>query len=103
MLQISHGILLRKIMISCLLGIFDVNIPMIYGEGGVAAFIRLQKAIIDQSDDHSLFAWKMEHGIGAHGFLATSPALFKESSFFVRNRDSGFKSAYRMLNRGLEI
>jgi flagellar assembly factor FliW len=52
---------------------------MIYGGEGAAAFIRLQKAILDQSDNHSLFAWKMEHGIGAHGFLATSPALFEES------------------------
>lgn len=64
-------------MMSCLLSIFDVNIPMIYDKVGVAAFIRLLKAIIEQSDDHSLFAWKMEHGIGAHGILATSPALFE--------------------------
>jgi len=40
----------------CLLGIFDVNMPMLYGEGEYA-FIRLQEEIIRNSDDHSIFAW----------------------------------------------
>jgi len=39
-----------------LLGIFDVNIPLIYGEGS-KAFQRLQKAIMNASYDQSLFAW----------------------------------------------
>lgn len=41
----------------CLLGLFDINMPMIYGEGN-RAFIRLQEAIMMSTpDDHSLFAW----------------------------------------------
>ncbi|KAL7916804.1 heterokaryon incompatibility domain-containing protein [Trichoderma velutinum] len=41
----------------CLLGLFDINMPMIYGEGD-RAFIRLQEAIMTSTpDDHSLFAW----------------------------------------------
>ena len=28
-----------------LIGLFDINIPMLYGEGGIKAFLRLQKAI----------------------------------------------------------
>ncbi|KAK0763431.1 hypothetical protein N5P37_002808 [Trichoderma harzianum] len=41
----------------CLLGLFDINMPMIYGEGD-GAFIRLQEAIMTSTpDDHSLFAW----------------------------------------------
>ncbi|KAL7958040.1 heterokaryon incompatibility domain-containing protein [Trichoderma compactum] len=41
----------------CLLGLFDINMPMIYGEGH-RAFIRLQEAIMTSiPDDHSLFAW----------------------------------------------
>ncbi|KAL6691206.1 heterokaryon incompatibility protein domain-containing protein [Trichoderma pleuroticola] len=41
----------------CLLGLFDINMPMIYGEGN-RAFIRLQEAIMTSTpDDHSLFAW----------------------------------------------
>jgi len=40
----------------CLLGIFDVNIPLIYGEGP-KAFRRLQEAIMVSTYDQSLFAW----------------------------------------------
>jgi hypothetical protein len=40
-----------------LLGIFDVNMPLIYGEGK-KAFKRLQEEILKtRTDDHSLFAW----------------------------------------------
>jgi len=40
----------------CLLGIFEVNIPLLYGEGE-NAFLRLQEAILLKDDDQSLFAW----------------------------------------------
>ncbi|KAI0102198.1 heterokaryon incompatibility protein-domain-containing protein [Nemania sp. FL0031] len=41
----------------CLLGIFNVNIPLIYGEKS-KAFRRLQEAIIrEYPEDHSLYAW----------------------------------------------
>jgi hypothetical protein len=40
----------------CLLGIFDVNMPLLYGEGK-KAFIRLQEEIMKVSSDQSLFAW----------------------------------------------
>ncbi|KAI3327717.1 HET-domain-containing protein [Xylariaceae sp. AK1471] len=40
----------------CLLGLFDVNMPLLYGEGAMA-FVRLQEEIIKVSDDHSIFAW----------------------------------------------
>ncbi|KAI1258940.1 HET-domain-containing protein [Xylariaceae sp. FL1019] len=41
-----------------LLGLFDINMPLMYGEGETKAFIRLQKKIMKQQpDDHSLFAW----------------------------------------------
>jgi hypothetical protein len=43
----------------CLLGIFDVNIPLLYGEGR-KAFIRLQEEILRVSADHSLFAWGLQ-------------------------------------------
>ena len=41
----------------CLLGIFDANMPHLYGEGGQKAFIRLQLEIMKTSDDQSIFAW----------------------------------------------
>ncbi|RYP13679.1 hypothetical protein DL765_006761 [Monosporascus sp. GIB2] len=44
-------------MAYCLLGIFDVNMPLLYGEGQ-KAFSRLQDEIIKTTGDMSLFAWK---------------------------------------------
>ncbi|OCK96314.1 HET-domain-containing protein, partial [Cenococcum geophilum 1.58] len=43
-------------MAYCLLGIFDVNMPLLYGEGE-RAFQRLQEEILRNSQDQSLFAW----------------------------------------------
>ncbi len=40
----------------CLIGLFDVNMPLLYGEGD-KAFRRLQEEIIKQSNDQSIFAW----------------------------------------------
>ncbi|KAI1311092.1 heterokaryon incompatibility protein-domain-containing protein [Xylaria venustula] len=40
----------------CLLGLFNVNMPLLYGEGAMA-FVRLQEEIMKVSDDHSLFYW----------------------------------------------
>jgi hypothetical protein len=41
----------------CLLGLFDVNMPLLYGEGK-KAFRRLQEEIMkDNPMDHTLFAW----------------------------------------------
>ncbi|OJJ34652.1 hypothetical protein ASPWEDRAFT_109715, partial [Aspergillus wentii DTO 134E9] len=39
-----------------LLGIFGINMPLIYGEGG-RAFIRLQEEILKVFDDQTIFAW----------------------------------------------
>lgn len=39
----------------CLLGIFDINMPLLYGEG-LGAFQRLQAEIIRNSDDETVFA-----------------------------------------------
>lgn len=36
-------------MAYCLLGLFDVNMPLLYGEGGPQAFLRLQEEIIKGS------------------------------------------------------
>ncbi|KIN08824.1 hypothetical protein OIDMADRAFT_188507, partial [Oidiodendron maius Zn] len=40
----------------CLMGLFDVNMPMLYGEG-LRAFQRLQEEILKRNEDYSLFAW----------------------------------------------
>ncbi|KAK1852522.1 het domain-containing protein [Colletotrichum chrysophilum] len=43
----------------CLLGIFDINMPLLYGEGS-KAFLRLQEQILMNSDDHSILARNIE-------------------------------------------
>ncbi|KAK3052713.1 hypothetical protein LTR09_006196 [Extremus antarcticus] len=40
-----------------LLGIFNVNLPLLYGEGGERAFVRLQLEITRKSTDQSIYAW----------------------------------------------
>ncbi|KAE8444813.1 hypothetical protein EG329_014167 [Mollisiaceae sp. DMI_Dod_QoI] len=67
----------------CLMGLFGIYMPMLYGEGK-RAFIRLQEEIMKVSDDHSLFAWRSieDHG----GLLATSPSAFAESGNIIPTR-----------------
>ncbi|KAF2195612.1 HET-domain-containing protein [Zopfia rhizophila CBS 207.26] len=65
----------------CLMGLFGVNMPMLYGEGA-KAFQRLQLEIIKTTHDHSIFAWRRrrdsEHSEPS-GFLASSPDGFSDS------------------------
>ncbi|KAB8264580.1 ankyrin repeat-containing domain protein [Aspergillus pseudonomiae] len=67
----------------CLMGIFGINMPPIYGEGK-NAFIRLQEEIMKILDDHSIFAWRSDSEEENHGgLLATSPDAFRESANVV--------------------
>lgn len=68
----------------CLLGIFGINMPLLYGEGS-RAFIRLQEEILRRgNDDPSLFIWRAKSAWKGpsksvyHGLLAESPADFQE-------------------------
>lgn len=66
----------------CLMGIFDINMPMLYGEGK-RAFFRLQEEILKETEDHSLFAWAVPEGSDRAwclvGALAESPSDFAGS------------------------
>ncbi|KAF2653853.1 HET-domain-containing protein, partial [Lophiostoma macrostomum CBS 122681] len=44
----------------CLLGIFDIQMPLLYGEHEAGAFRRLQQEITKHSDDQSIFAWRTD-------------------------------------------
>ncbi|KAH6847437.1 hypothetical protein B0I37DRAFT_391365 [Chaetomium sp. MPI-CAGE-AT-0009] len=57
----------------CLLGLFDINMPLLYGEGK-RAFQRLQEEILRQSEDDSLFAHRQGQ------LLAASPRYFRDCS-----------------------
>lgn len=41
-----------------LMGLFGVHMPVIYGEGGKNAFLRLQYEILSRSPTHSLLVWR---------------------------------------------
>jgi hypothetical protein len=69
-------------MAYCLLGLFDLSMPMLYGEGP-KAFIRLQEEIVKEYDDHSLFAWKSDTANESAGIFAESPADFAASANIV--------------------
>jgi hypothetical protein len=67
----------REDMAYCLLGLFDINMPLLYGEGD-RAFKRLQEEILKSSEDLSIFLWQdSDDSECVHrGLLAQSPAEF---------------------------
>ncbi|TRX92858.1 hypothetical protein FHL15_006264 [Xylaria flabelliformis] len=88
-----------------LMGIFSVNMPMLYGEGAEKAFLRLQEEIMRESDDQSLFAWidQSSSPEARFGLLAPSPSNFLYSNSIVPYEDYEPRSPYAMTNRGLRI
>jgi hypothetical protein len=81
----------KEDMAYCLLGLFDINMPLLYGEGE-KAFLRLQEHIALSTTDHSLFAWGVRSGsLGEteqntrsyRSIFARSPADFAQCEDFV--------------------
>jgi hypothetical protein len=59
------------------MGLFNVFMPMLYGEGD-RAFIRLQEEIMKQSEDYTIFAWKCAGSESRQrGLFARSPCEFE--------------------------
>ncbi|GKT81510.1 HET domain-containing protein [Colletotrichum tofieldiae] len=75
----------KEDMAYCLMGIFGVNMPLLYGEG-TRAFTRLQEIILQETGDHSIFAWHSTYETSTQettfdkhilsGLLAPSPLEF---------------------------
>ncbi|KAF9889966.1 hypothetical protein FE257_006840 [Aspergillus nanangensis] len=88
----------------CLMGLFSVNMPMLYGEGE-RAFLRLQEEIMKQSDDQSIFAWVDPESSpdSLHGLLAPSPSRFAGCANILPYQDWEPRQPYTMTNRGLQI
>jgi len=91
----------------CLLGIFGISMPLLYGEGQ-GAFIRLQEEIMRHSDDHTIFAWELL-GRGPsnvtrepQGLLAPKPELFARSDDVVAV-ETGESLPFSRTNRGIQI
>lgn len=89
----------------CLLGLFDVNLPLLYGEGGERAFLRLQEEIMRGSDDHTIFAWTQPHveRQKMHGLLADLPADFALAANIIPRGDLQVSNPYSVTNSGLQI
>lgn len=106
----------------CLLGIFDINMPLLYGEG-TNAFRRLQEEIMKQSTDLSILAWEatirspwmpvkdqeIKHSrINARTFvsgalLAPSPLMFRNCTDIVESHDVSPIKHHTITNRGFQI
>lgn len=84
-----------------LLGIFGVNMPMLYGEGE-RAFTRLREEIMKHSNDHSLFARTIKKE-GYRGLLAKSPASFQHSHDIIPSINKLSEVPYSVTNFGLSI
>lgn len=83
-------------MAYCLLGLFDINMPLLYGEGRVKAFKRLQEEIIKSTTDDSIYAWRYPEQLSKRqhfwGLLAESPAAFgHQGGDFVIKRARYFR------------
>lgn len=88
----------------CLLGLFGVNMPLLYGEGRERAFRRLQEEIMRYSDDHSLFAWKRAVARpSGSGLLAESPDFFQETGDYVHKPSRQNNRPFQMTNKGISI
>ncbi|KAI1192927.1 heterokaryon incompatibility protein-domain-containing protein [Nemania serpens] len=88
----------------CLFGIFDVNMPLIYGEGR-KAFMRLQEEIAKDSCDLSLFAWQQQgNSPNYRGILAQSVVEFSHCrGIKYRIRGAMIPTEFALTNRGLRI
>lgn len=104
----------------CLLGIFDINMPMLYGEGA-KAFLRLQDAIAAETNDLSLFAWQCEDSMNDKkehikedefgiismpsrfgGIFASSPLDFRHCITIKQHRDRRYYK-FTMASDGVQM
>lgn len=76
----------------CLMGLFDVNMPLLYGEG-MKAFHRLQEQILKTTNDDTLFLWQMRSSRqrsfwdGSKETLSSASMLASSPSDFDRRAD----------------
>jgi hypothetical protein len=76
-----------------LLGLFEVNMPLLYGEGRERAFIRLQEAVYKSTADQSLFLFRHSLHHNDHPLLADSPTRFCDRIECTQCLSSGLKTA----------
>lgn len=87
-----------------LMGIFNINMPLLYGEGG-KSFTRLQEEIMRNSDDQSIFAWRHDRTTlqSSRGLLACSPNEFADSRNVSPLGILGRSGPFTVTNIGLQV
>ena len=103
----------------CMLGIFGINMPLLYGEG-LRAFQRLQQEIIKVNNDTSILAWdvsafsRMSHSVGPaeqtyviakttfSSVLAPHPSYFQGCADITSGRLKTMEP-YSFSNEGFQI
>ncbi|AEO64625.1 9df33e65-a608-457b-8d0c-f02dfb23ae30 [Thermothielavioides terrestris] len=87
----------------CLLGIFDVNMSLIYGEG-LKAFERLQAAIVQSTADLSIFAWTDDRNPSPMyaPMLAESPRQFAWCSSIEAAQGDSVYANFAVITRGVQ-
>lgn len=92
----------KEDMAYSLMGLFDINMPMLYGEGA-KAFLRLQEQIVAQVNDHTIFAWQNPAARPGErfGMFAVSPDDFALSSDLVSLQDNSMASQIDITANGL--
>ncbi|KAK2594725.1 hypothetical protein QQS21_007575 [Conoideocrella luteorostrata] len=79
----------------CLLGVFDINMPPLYGEGR-RAMVRLQEEILRRDEDPSIFLWQGKGSFMNTGLLCDSPSYFPLDGVQTQ---SGMRLPYGELER----
>ncbi|KAF3811171.1 Vegetative incompatibility protein HET-E-1 [Colletotrichum gloeosporioides] len=91
----------KEDMAYCLMGLFEVNMPLLYGEGE-KAFIRLQTEIMKEHGGQSLLAWGYNRSVTERGsFFAPSLALMGSGKMI--EYDLSGTAPFDLSNKRLEI
>lgn len=96
-----------------LLGLFGINLPLLYGEGE-RAFIRLQEELVRTSTDHSILVWAdneylnnlyhaLESGRNFDLLFAKSPDHFRKGRTMVLWDAAWKHSPFQLTNSGLHF
>ncbi|KAG8526592.1 uncharacterized protein KY384_008793 [Bacidia gigantensis] len=89
----------------CLLGIFGINLALLYGEGA-RAYTRLQEEIVRNTNDLSILGWQAEGTTdqpSVRGCFAGHPFEFRESSDVEHINELRFAPDFALTNKGLKL
>ncbi|KFA71531.1 hypothetical protein S40288_06837 [Stachybotrys chartarum IBT 40288] len=88
-------------MAYCLLGLFNIAMPLLYGEGGQRAFRRLQEEIIKSSDDHSILTF--DTNLSNNTLFADHPNTFARGPRIHTNFTRKITAPFSITNAGLSM